>query len=291
MFGYVRARQDTLTPEGLAGYESAYCGLCHTLGRRRGPVARLFLNYDFVFLAMLLAPPDFGGAEGCRRCLLHPVRGKPACSGGDWLDVVADESVILTYWKLRDSMHDDGFTHRNAARIMTFFLRRAYRGAQNAQPAFDSRVAECLGELNVLEAERCPSIDRTADCFARLLAAAAPATGWISQDRAIEQLLYHLGRWIYLIDGVDDLEEDRRAGRYNPVAARFPDWTQEDQAYLRRTMDHSLRLAGSAFQLLPSSAWTPEVENILYSGLPGVQELVFSGQWRDRKKRHRRNRP
>ncbi|MEI3141456.1 MAG: DUF5685 family protein [Lawsonibacter sp.] len=37
----------------------------------------------------------------------------------------------------------------------------------------------------------------------------------------MEQLLYHLGRWIYLIDARDDLAEDLADGRYNPVAARF----------------------------------------------------------------------
>jgi len=73
------------------------------------------------------------------------------------------------------------------------------------------------------------------------------------------------------------------------VACRFPEWGQEEQSYLRRTMDHSLALAGAAFQLLERTEWSPVVENILYSGLPGVEELVFSGQWRDYQKRHRRN--
>lgn len=50
---------------------------------------------------------------------------------------------------------------------------------------------------------------------------AAPASGEAARDRALQQLLYHLGRWIYLIDAQDDLEEDRASGNYNAVAARF----------------------------------------------------------------------
>lgn len=291
MFGYVRARRDTLDAAGLAGYEAAYCGLCRTLGRRRGFAARLFLNYDFAFLAMLLAPGEASSAAPCRRCVLHPIRGKPACGGSRWLDTAADESVVLTYWKLRDTREDGGFFARLAARFLSLCLRRAYREARMACPDFDGETALCLAELRALEEARCPSIDRTADCFARILSAAAPRTGEASRDRAVEQLLYHLGRWIYLIDAVDDLAEDRKAGRYNPVAARFPDWTGEDRAYLRGNMDHSLNLAGAAFQLLEENSWHPVMENILYSGLPGVEELVFSGRWRDHQKRHRRNDP
>ena len=60
---------------------------------------------------------------------------------------------------------------------------------------------------------------RQADTFARILQAAAPPSEDRSRDRALEQLLYHLGRWIYLIDARDDLEEDRASGCYNPVRA------------------------------------------------------------------------
>lgn len=291
MFGYVRARRDTLNAAGLADYEAAYCGLCRTLGRRRGSFSRLFLNYDFAFLAMLLAPGDAPCTALCRRCMLHPIKGKPACGESRWLDTAADESVVLTYWKLRDTLADGGFFARMAARFLALCLGPAYRGARLECPDFDRAVSLRLTELRALEEERCPSIDRTADCFAGLLSAAAPRTGSAPRDRAVGQLLYHLGRWIYLIDAVDDLAEDRKAGRYNPVAARFPDWTEEDRLYLRGSMDHSLTLAGAAFQLLEGNRWQPVMENILYSGLPGVEELVFSGRWRDHQKRHRRNGP
>ena len=36
MFGYVRPAAQRLTEEQQQRYEGAYCGLCHTLGRRYG---------------------------------------------------------------------------------------------------------------------------------------------------------------------------------------------------------------------------------------------------------------
>lgn len=288
MFGYVRAREDTLSPEDRSAYEGAYCGLCHTLKKQYGTVSRMFLNYDFVFLAMLLSSERESGGTECLKCPMHPKKGKTVCRGGAWMETAAGESVILTWWKLRDTVTDGNFPTRLGARLLCLLLNRAYDKAKARYPAFDARTAEYLEELRGLEEGKSPSIDRTADCFARILQAAAAPEGKADLDRPREQLLYHLGRWIYLIDGVDDLSEDKRAGRYNPLAERFPDWTEADRAYLRRNMDHSLDLMGAAFQLLPRGPWSGALENILYSGLPSVEELVFSGQWREYQKRHRR---
>lgn len=288
MFGYVRARDDLLSKEDRSRYEAAYCGVCRTIGERYGHFARMFLNYDFAFLAMLLAPPGQPCEAGCRRCLPHPFEGRMVCGGGSWLDMAAGESVILTYWKLRDSVCDSGFWAGLPARFLSICIRPAYRKARADCPEFDRQIIPLLEELRELERVGCPSIDQTADCFARILCLAAPMTGDKDRDRILEQLLGHLGRWIYLIDAVDDMAEDRRAGRYNPVLARFPQWSDEDKAYLRHILDHTRALMGAAFQLLAPNAWTGVAENVVYSGLPSVEELVFTGQWRERKKKQRR---
>ena len=289
MFGYVRAGENSLPPEARAAYEAAYCGLCYALKERYGTACRLFLNYDFVFLAMLLAPEQAEGTAECLKCPLHPVRGKRVCRGGAWMELAAGESVILSWWKLRDTIMDGRSFSRLGARLLCLLLGPGYRKARQAHPEFDAGTARLLEELRELELAKSASIDRTADCFARLLQAAAPSTGEDGLDRPRQQLLYHLGRWIYLIDAVDDLPADKKTESYNPVAERFPAWSREDQSYLRQSMDHSLALAGSAFQLLPRNSWSAVTENILYSGLPGVEELVFSGKWREYQKKRRRN--
>ena len=63
MFGYVRAVTPVLAPEDAQRYEAVYCGLCRTLGDRYGRTAQLVLNYDFVFLSLLLARPEEEGTE------------------------------------------------------------------------------------------------------------------------------------------------------------------------------------------------------------------------------------
>lgn len=287
MFGYVRPLQGTMKTGERETYQAAYCGLCHTLGRRYGLFARLLLNYDFTLLAMLLSPPADKLPLEHRRCVRCPLKGKMVCSANSGLDAAADESVILTWWKLRDSVEDGGAWERLKARTMCFFLKSGYRRAAAARPEFDRETRDCLAQLHALEKENCPSLDRTADAFARILRAAAPPMGDAAHDRAVGQFLYHVGRWVYLVDAWDDLAEDRRSGAYNPIHARFQGEEEGQREYLRSTLDRSLDLAVSAFELLDLGGWRGAVENILTMGLPAVEELVFRGEW----KQARRGRP
>lgn len=282
MFGYVRPVREELKCKDFDLYRATYCGLCRTLRRRYGLLAPMFLNFDFTFLALLL-PPREERFVPCRgRCHANPLRKVPMCPESPGLDLAADESIVLTYWKLRDSAADDGLWGGLPARLLSWLLAPAYRRAAERCPGFDGAVRSSLEELSRLEGESCPSIDRTADTFARLLQAAVPPTGESGFDRPVGQLLYHLGRWIYLIDARDDLEEDSRTGAYNPLALRYgPDGGGEA---LDRTLEHSLNLARSAFCMLDLGCRGAVVENVLYLGLPLVQRAVFDGSWAQIKK-------
>ena len=290
MFGYVIPLRGELKVRELDAYQGIYCGLCHTLGRRYGFLSRMLLNYDFTFLAMVLASSSDKPVTEHRRCIACPLRGKDVCTPRGSLDIAADASVILTYWKLRDSVADDPFFKSLAARCLSVLLRPSYRKAAARRPEFDHRTVECLRALHALEVAASPSLDRTADTFACILRSAAPATGEESRDRAVEQLLYHVGRWIYLVDAWDDLEEDREQGGYNPVSLRFPDGPEKHREELRTTLHHSLNLAVSACNLTDFGPWNGILLNILCQGLPMVEEAVFTGQWRLLKKQTGRTR-
>lgn len=196
MFGYVRPSDDRLTPADRETFRAAYCGLCHALGARYGLVGRMILNYDLTFLAMVLS--DGAGEDCMRRCAVHPMRRRCCAAGDPALDAAADMSVILTYWQLRDGVADHGFWGGLKYRIASVLLRPAYRKARERRPQFDAGTKAHLSELAALERERCASLDAPADAFAKLLALAAEEVNDPVQRRVTAQLLYHLGRWVYL---------------------------------------------------------------------------------------------
>lgn len=289
MFGYVRPLREELKVRDWEGYQAAYCGLCHALKEQCGTAARFVLHYDFVFLSLLLDEGTCPVTTCKRRCAAHPLRPRGTVPATESAALCARESVILTHYKLLDDRADEGFDQALKSRLASLFLARSYRRARAALPRFDETVKSCLFELSALEKAHSPQLDRVADVFARLLAAAAPVTGDERIDRPRTQLLYQLGRWIYLADAADDLAEDRTKGRYNPIDARFGG--KPDLAYIETTMNHSLSLMQSAFQLLPPNRWQAVMENILYLGLPRVQQQAVAGTWhggRESRKIHER---
>ena len=275
MFGYVRPFRPELKCKDFDLYRATYCGLCRSLRRRYGLLAPMLLNFDFTFLALLLWEPEERFAPCRGRCHANPLIKKPMCPDSRALELAADESIVLAWWKLRDSAGDDGFWGGLPARLLALLLTPAYRKAACRCPEFNGSVQTCIRELTALEAERCPSLDRTADTFARLLQSAVPEEE--ERGRVLGQLLYHLGRWIYLADAQDDLAEDRAAGRYNPVAARYG--PEGDAQALALTMEHSLAQMGAALQLGEFGCRKPLLENIVYLGLPLVQHCIFDGSW------------
>ena len=288
MFGYVRPSQERLSAQDRDRFTAAYCGLCHTLQRRYGFAARMILNYDLTFLAILLDDGD-DCSYGCKRCILHPLKKRPCGKKSAALDTAADISVILTWWQLRDGVEDHGFFGGLKYRLAGAFLRRAYRKARAAQPQFDERTGALLRELAQLEQENCPSVDRVADTFARLLAEVAESVQDIIRRRVLQQMLYHLGRWIYLTDAADDLEKDLKTGNYNPLPLRYPvengKLTAEGRAELAGTMDRSVERMAAAFELADFGVWTEIIRSVVYEGLYLVGTSVLDGTFRKRPKK------
>ena len=282
MFGYVRPAAQRRTEEQQQRYEGAYCGLCHTLGRRYGLAGRMILNYDLTFLAMLLSE---GTAERCtKRCLIHPVKGRPCACGGSAFELAADMSIILTWWQIQDGIADHGFFGGLKYRAASLLLRRAYRKARALRPAFDESTRRHLEKLSELEKENCPSLDAAADTFARLLADAAHEVAQPVKRRVLEQMLYHLGRWVYLVDAADDLKNDVKTGSYNTLPLRYalPGDTLTDTARqaLAQTLDGSIRAMAAAFELWDFGDYGPVIESTVYEGLYAVGTSVLEGTFR-----------
>ena len=287
MFGYVRPALNRLSETEKSRYKRAYCGLCQTLGVRYGFISRFTLNYDFAFLAILLS----GGEEeiSCCRCPARPFRKQKDCAVGPAFDIAADESIILMWHKLSDDVVDNGFFAGLPSRFLRLILRKSYRKAADRQPAFDRNVCESMARLKDFEYVHSPQLDRVADAFAALLSAASCRTENENRRRVLEQLLYHLGRWIYLIDAWDDLEEDKKDGRYNPIDARFEGKAGENADYIKTTLTHSVRLMSAASNLIDFGQWNEIVSNVLSIGIPAVQTAVLSGRWKEYRSAREKN--
>ena len=143
MFGYVRPSAARLTEEDQRRFGAVYCGLCRQLGERYGQAARMILNYDFTFLAVLLWQGEV--PEPIHRgCVAHPFAGRDYVPGNDALALAADESVILAWWQAQDALADPG-KGKTKYRAASLALKGAYRRARpekNGQVGIANRIFE-----------------------------------------------------------------------------------------------------------------------------------------------------
>lgn len=280
MFGFVRPLRGELKVREWERFQSVYCGLCHTIRRRYGFAQTLMLSYDCTYLALVLdALEPCGGEQDKCRCVMHPFRRRTCAKQSDGIIRAATVSVILCWHKLADTIADERGIKRFIARLFRLFLRRGYRKAATELPAFDRETRECLEHLNVLERQKTPSLDRPADAFASILRAAV--ADWHIDSRILQEMFYHVGRWIYLVDACDDIQEDFASGSYNPVLLR---WEMTQPALLppvkdamQHTLLQSLAAAYHAYILLHPLRDAGIIENILCQGLPEVTRLVLDG--------------
>jgi len=289
MFGYIKPLEGELKVRELEDFRSIYCGLCNTLGNRYGIFSRNILNYDFTFLALLIG--SYSESEEVERrdmrCIAHPTRKRCVRCADRSFETAADISVIFTFYKLKDDAKDEGIFKRLIARFFIKALKRAHKKAASLMPECEETVKNNFENLCVMEREKTASIDKTADAFANMLSSAINGSG--KNERAARNILYHVGRWIYIIDAIDDFEKDMQAGAYNPIACR---WNidagaipEDVKRELDLTLTQSVAAAMSALELMDIARDEDLIRNILSLGLPHTAKRILNGDDGKKEKR------
>ena len=117
------------------------------------------------------------------------------------------------------------------------------------------------------------------------------------EKRILERFGYCLGRWIYLIDAADDLEDDLKSGNYNAfvLSKRLPPGEfgalKETRAYAAATLNASLAECIAAYNLLDIRRFDGILRNILELGMPNVQKLALDDSPSKSGKRRKREDP
>ena len=113
-----------------------------------------------------------------------------------------------------------------------------------------------------------------------------------TKRRVLAQFLYHLGRWIYLVDALDDLKKDAGEGQYNPILLRYDlaggELTPEARRDVVITLDASIRQMAAAFELWDFGRWSGVIRAAVYEGLYRVGNGVLEGTFHASPRRRQR---
>lgn len=260
MFGYVTIAPGSLSKERQERYRSFYCGLCRTLKKRHGHLETVTLSYDATFLYLLLTalyePQETAGAE---RCLPHPVKPHGYVEN-ELAAYCCDMNLALAYHKCMDDWQDDrSLTGRAEAAL----LQKAYDRVCERYPEKCREIARCLEESAALEKSGNARLDDMANLTGRMLGV---LYRWQEDEWAdtLERMGQAIGRFIYVMDAYDDLEQDIRRNRFN--ALREYREREDYEAFVKECLTLLIAEGTDAFETLPIVQDMDILRNILYAG-------------------------
>lgn len=256
MFGYISTNPKALSKEEKDRYKKYYCGLCHQLNTQYGGAGRAMLSYDMTFLIVLLSSIyGLEESQDSRHCVRHLIKSQPyvetlATAYG------ADLNIILGYYQLLDDWKDDGnLIARENSRVIKKYLPRII----DLYPHQCDTIVENMRQLSEMERVNELNPDLPANCFGELM---GELFVWKKDEHTdtLRRMGAALGRFIYLLDAVNDLKTDIRKQRYNPLVSQM----DTDYTPLLTIM---MAECTSEFEKLPVERDIHILQNILYSGV------------------------
>ena len=261
MFGYVIVNKGDMKFKEFDRYHSYYCGLCRSLKEKYGMLGQISLSYDMTFLVMLLSSlyePETG--EAAVKCIAHPFE-KHLTRRNVFSEYGADMNVLFTYYKCLDDWKDD----RKVTRLAySKLMKKSYRKISTAYTEKVKRIDELMRAFSAEEKKGSEDIDRLSGLFGDVMGEmfAVRKDEW---EESLRFLGRYLGKYIYLLDAYEDIEEDRKSGRFNPLLKKHedPDFDEEIRLFLTMMMAECCK----EFEKLPLIDDIEILRNILYSGV------------------------
>lgn len=290
MFGYIMPDKPELKIKDFEMFRGYYCGLCKSMGRSFGTISRFALNYDSVFLGLLLSSVHNEVPVLKREtCISNPVKKKWIVKDSSHVDFAADINVLLTYYKLKDNIRDEGGL---LPRLAQMSFLRGYKSAAARNRRLDEIIDASINAQVQLEEQNCSSMDKAAEPFADMLGKLL-AAGYKGEDESIPRILgwigYNLGKWVYLIDAFDDMEKDISSKSYNPLLVQY-EYKDGDIKAFKKTIEEEVRT--NLLQSLSQTTGSVEllnlsnkdiINNIIYEGLYRKTESILSGNTREKR--------
>ncbi len=283
MFGYTVPLYSRLTARELDSYQRYYCETCHQLKDQFGLVSTAAVNYDMCFNTIILnavmdGDDSFEKTPKSWKCVFR----KPY-TDQELFRRMAAYTILLTKWELYDDRVDKPSIK---TQIIDLVLSRAISKAENEYPEYDRIVGNGFEALRKLEADGCTDAVRMGQVFGHALTEPLSDIAGKYDSEPLRKLYTGLTTAVYVMDAIDDLEDDYRDGTYNPFVRACPrfinreDYMAHNLYDIAQTTNSVLKdLQDTYAELRKSMAFMKEVtDNIVYLGIPESAKNAISGR-------------
>ena len=186
-------------------------------------------------------------------------------------------NTALAYYKYTDDIMDG-----DKGKGKRLWFQKGFKRASRKYPEIARIVRDNLAAQEQVEKAKIDSIDRAADATANMIAEFSKYALGDKANGYTWNLFYSIGKWIYLIDALDDYDKDKQKGAYNPFllaygAKDLQELTGKyaaDVQYVFHAIFFDIRENLSNLHF----AFNRDLsDNILLRGLPMMTKRIMSG--------------
>jgi hypothetical protein len=184
--------------------------------------------------------------------------------------------MILTGENFMDDVKD-GERNSMAGRVLG--IMKQYEKAANLHQAEAKAINEILQKLYAVEKSDKVDVNQMAAYMGEVMRIVFTSYT-LPQDQIpqVGEFARNLGKWIYMIDALDDFEEDKARGRFNPMVAMGAKEREQVVTALKPSLEYYLNEMGKAFDLITFKKNGDIVKNVVFFGLRRRTEEVLSGK-------------
>ena len=277
MIGYIEPDKKELKIREFDLYNSYYCGLCKEVGENYGQVCRMWLSNDMAFLALFLgALTDAEDKIKYEHCIIHPMKKKPVEVEAQSVKYASDMMMILRGEKFIDDLRD-GDKSKWIGKLAG--IARKYEKAANIHPAEAKMINDALQIIYEYEVPGKSDVRHMAEAFGKMMEVVF--TGYAiakEQEASIGSFANNLGRWLYMIDILDDFEDDKNAKRFNPICDLGITDRDKAKDLVEPALYFYLGEMLKAYDLIQFKKKKESIDNVVYLGLRRKTEEILKGR-------------
>lgn len=284
MFGYVKIYKPELKVKHYEAYKGIYCSLCKTLKKEYGILASFTLNYDFTLLAltrMAFAKECCGFKDS--RCAYNPLKKCQQCVNGDnELSFAAAAAMIMCYHKVNDDITDSSFFKSLIKRLIKPYFALKRKKAIKKYTQLDGIISAAMLAQSEVEKKVDAGIDASAHPSAKAMGEILSLGFEDETKEKLNRFGYLAGRWVYLMDALDDMESDRKTHSYNVFNNIINEKEAKEKAVAVLNLT-AAQLARETEKMQPSR-FGEILENIVIDGTYNSMQLVLQKEEKNEKR-------
>lgn len=217
MFGYIQPDAPYLFKKDETLYKALYCGLCKSIGAGCGQCARSALTYDMAFMSALVHNIRHEDVNIKRaRCALHLIKKRPIAAVDEVTIMLGCINTALAYFKLCDDKADG-----DKKGVFRHLYKKGLKRASKRHASAVEIIRRQMSAQSEIEKNNCAIIEQACEPTAIMMKELSEYALGDYSTAETQALFYDIGKWVYLIDALDDYDKDVKKRRFNVLYNAF----------------------------------------------------------------------